>query len=108
MQHGRFAELITFIAVAYTSVFERLRIYMSRERYSELESKRLVQESEQSRPVALGGGWVEDGHIRNRKAMTCTGISLDQMVHPGLGQSLFEAVLLFFGERLASSIAPAT
>jgi hypothetical protein len=48
--------------------------------------------------MALGGGWVENGDIRNRKAMTCAGISLDQMVHPCLGQSLFEAVLLFFGE----------
>ena len=63
-----------------------------------VESQSLLKESEQSRPVALGGGWVEDGQIRNRKAVTCAGISLDQMVHPCLGQSLFEAVLLFFGE----------
>jgi hypothetical protein len=30
--------------------------------------------------------------------MTCAGISLDQMVRCCVGQSLFEAVLLFFGE----------
>jgi hypothetical protein len=58
----------------------------------------LVKEPGQSRPVALGGGWVEDGHVGNRKAMTCAGISFDQMVDPGLGQSLLEATLLFIGE----------
>jgi hypothetical protein len=57
-----------------------------------------MKESEQSCPMALGGGWVEDGHIGNRKAMACAGISLDQMVRRCVGQILFEAVFLFFGE----------
>src|SRR5216684_4336290 len=48
--------------------------------------------------MALGRGWVEGGHIWNRKAMARAGISLYQMIHPCLGQSLFEAVLLFLGE----------
>jgi hypothetical protein len=61
-------------------------------------SQSLAIEFEHRRPVALGGGWVEDGHIRDREAMTCAGISLDQMVHPCLGQSLFEAALLFLGK----------
>jgi hypothetical protein len=37
--------------------------------------------------VALGGGWVEHEDIRNRKAMTCAGISLDQMVRARLERS---------------------
>jgi len=70
---------------------------ISRRNVSSL-SQSLAKEFEHSRPMALGRGWVEDGHIRNREAMACAGISLDQMVHPCLGQSLFEAVLLFLGE----------
>jgi hypothetical protein len=60
--------------------------------------QRLVKETEQGLPVALGGGWVEDGQIRNRKAMMGAGICLDQMVHSRFGQNLFEAFFLFFGK----------
>src|SRR5690242_321490 len=83
--------------ISVGSLFAATRDPISRQNASSY-SQSLAIEFGHSRPVALGGGSVVDGHIRNRKAMTRAGVSLDHMVYPCVGQSLFEAVLLFLGE----------
>src|SRR5882757_3297380 len=64
-------------------------------RFSLLSDRQsLLEEFEQSCPVALRRAFIKDRQIRNRKAVACAGIGLDHMVRSGVGQSLFEADFL--------------
>ncbi|MEI9985668.1 MAG: LysR substrate-binding domain-containing protein [Aliidongia sp.] len=56
---------------------------------SVFEGKTLTKQSEQGRPVALGGKSIEGGDIRDRETVARAGIGLDQMVDPGFAQSPF-------------------
>src|ERR1700722_6740234 len=63
-------------------------------RYSALESKRLLQESKQARPVTIRCRQIEGRYIQDCEAMMCARISLHQMSHRRLSQSFFKTDLL--------------